>query len=402
MRRGQRAAARRSDRFHAAITTLLVAVSVCGCAATQATQSTAPTSPSASVSPSVGVATAPPSATASPMPSPTPGVKLGPGQWVSGGLVWNDTSTGPLLHGVVAVPNGLVGICDPSGEKVGTACTSPDGLTWSTEPDPAIFKKVGSDPFRAKLVAHSPTTWVAAEGVFAGWGIEEPYAVLWRSGDGVTWSRVPESPILKGYQIGALNFAHGTFFAYGIDSSVLSSADGISWRRAQAGIVPVPETTGTGFFGADYDGARLGQPKYFSIDGAGWRPAKGLDSGDELVSLVELPTGGYLAAFYSPSARQDVDFSSADGVTWQAMSPSPAAMGTVVVVGDKLVGSGPVDPSEPASVPWSSVDGGRSWQRLTQDDGNPMPDGSLIVAGKLLLLTTGGAQFGIVRVGHSG
>ena len=307
-----------------------------------------------------------------------------------------------MLHGVVAVPHGLLGICDPSGEKVGTACTSPDGLTWSTEPDPAVFKKVGSDPFRAKFVAHGSSTWVAAEGVFVGWGIEEPYAVLWRSSDGVTWNRVPESPVLKGYQIGALNAANGTFFAYGIDGSVLISADGTSWQRARAGIVPVPETTGKGFFGADYDGARLGRPKYFSIDGAGWKPVKGLDSGDELGSLTELPTGGYVAAFHSPSARRDVDFGSADGVNWQAMSPVPAAMGTVVVVGDKLIGSGSVDPSGPDNVPWASVDGGRSWQRLTEADGSPMPDGVLIVAGDLALLTTGGAQFGIVRVGHVG
>ncbi len=404
MQAKQEGAAGRSSRS-LAISTLLLAASMSGCAGTGTTPSSDATSQSASVSPSIGVATAPPSAATpspvpSPVPSPTSSVKLGPGQWVSGGFVWNDTSSGPMLHGVIAVPHGLVGICDPLSVEVGTECTSPDGVTWSTKPDPAIFKKVGSDPFRAKFVAHGSTTWVAAQGIFIGVGIEERYAVLWRSSDGVTWSRVPDSSVLKDYEMGALNFTNGTFFAYGIDGSVLSSADGTSWKRARAGIVPVPVTRGKGFFGAGYNGSKLGAPKYFSIDGRDWQPIQGIASGNDLVSLAALLTGGFLATFYSPSLRQDVDFRSADGIYWQETNPAPAAMATVVVVGDKLIGNGLVDPSGYDDVPWSSIDGGQTWQRLSDANGSPMPDANLIVAGNLVLLTTGGAQFGIGTVGR--
>ena len=84
MQTGQGVAAGRPGRF-LAVATLLLAASVCGCAATQATPSTVPISPSASESPSIGATTAPPSVTASPSPSPTSGVKLGPGQWVPDG-----------------------------------------------------------------------------------------------------------------------------------------------------------------------------------------------------------------------------------------------------------------------------------------------------------------------------
>jgi photosystem II stability/assembly factor-like uncharacterized protein len=75
-------------------------------------------------------------------------------------------------------------------------------------------------------------------------------------------------------------------------------------------------------------------------------------------------------------------------------------MATVVVVGDKLIGSGSVDSSGDDNVLWSSIDAGQTWQRLSDANGTPMPDGDLIVAGNWLLLTTGGAQFGIGRLGR--
>jgi hypothetical protein len=327
---------------------------------------------------------------------------LAVGQWRSGGLVWTDTSDAPLMHGLITVPKGFVAICDPSGETVGTACTSPDAIHWSTTPDPFILSAKGSHPFRAQLLARGGGLFLAAERDLSNSGINEPYAVLWRSTDGIDWTEVPESPILKGYRVGALWYVGGAFLTVSSNGSggVLTSTDGLAWKPLKSGVIPVTsDTTGHAFFGAAIGGRNIGDPEYFSRDGANWKLISRPESATSVLVSLEAVSGGYVATTWNGQTQKDDMISSSDGTTWATLSSSPAAMSTIASFSGRLYGLGSTDSSEVDLLAWSSTDGGHTWQQLTSPDGNPMSPGRLIVAGDRLLSSTGGAQFGIVDVG---
>ena len=318
-----------------------------------------------------------------------------------GRLVWTDTSDAPLMHGLIAVPNGFVAICDPSGEAVGTACTSPDAIHWSRMPDPSIFTAKGSHPFRAQFLAHGGGVYLAAEGDLSNWGINEPDAILWRSTDGISWTEVPATPILKGRRVGALWYVNGAFLAVSSNGSggVLISTNGLDWKPMTSGIVPVTgDTSAHAFFGADYDGNRVGDLEYFSGDGVTWKPINRPDAATTSLVSIETVAAGYVATTWNGQTQKDAVIGSPDGVTWSAMYPSPAAMSTIVSFSGRLYGVGSPNSSEVNLLAWSSTDAGRTWEQLTTADGTPM-SGRLVVAGIRLLNTTGGAQFGIVEVG---
>ncbi len=380
--------------------TLLLVASVAACGepgsiapSGSAAPSSVPSSPSTSSA----------ALTSSPTPanmSPTPGPSLKNGEWVSGGIVWRDTSTDPqMFHGLIVVPGGFVAICDPTDTTLGTACTSSDGIVWATKPSPAIFSKTGSTPFRAKFLAQSPSLWLAAEGVFAEYPVT-PYAVLWKSTDGIHWSQVPASQALKGFQVTALTYWNGVFLAFG-RGGVLASSDGVTWHTAPSGVIPVvSDPNGKIAFGEQYDGTSLASiATCVSIDGKTWAAINRPDPADDLVSVVSPTGGGYLATAYDGKRQVNVALRSDDGINWSVSTVSPA-MFMITRVGDLLLGIGSADSSLNDEVLWSSTDGGQTWSHVTDVNGNNLNPGNWYVAGDRILLSTGGAQFGITAAGH--
>ena len=364
-------------------------------------------SPVPTSKPSQAVVSAAPSASPSASQSAPPsiGQTAGASAGTSGGLAWETVpTTAPLMHGVFAVPNGYLGVCDPSGEQVGQACTSSDGVKWSLTPDPAIFVNEGGTPFRARFAAHGSSGWVATDNGFIGFVESPAYAEIWHSGDGIHWKLAPHAPILKGLVAGELYAVGADLYLIGAANGLevlLRSQDGISWVPAPAGTVEplCRDQNGGAFFGATYSpGKRAGSPDLFSTDGRNWKPIKRSDSLTDFSSLVKLPDGTFLATSWDSRVQKSVMLHSADGVNWEDMSPTPVAIDTLVVFAGKLLGT--ANDSSGNGVMWASGDGGQSWQVLTSKDGIAMGSGQLVVAGQSLLLTSGGAQFAVISVGR--
>ena len=384
---------------------VVLAASQAACAGDKASPSGgAPATTSSGVS-ATPVGTSPTStATSSPLSTPTsiPSLPLASGEWESGGLIWQSAGE-QLFHGIIPVTNGLVGICDPSGEAIGSACTSHNGVTWSIASDPAVFKQTGTDPFRANMAAHGAGGWVAAERQVGDWGPHSPYAVLWHSSDGVSWSRVPRSPILNGFRPGGIYSTEGTFVLLGLGDEVLSSTDGATWRPLPKGTVLqiLADANGKGFLGARYTGSKTGPTELFSADGKTWSQIQRPDPTDGLASMAALPGGGYLATAFNTKIQKSVNLRSSDGIEWQIVDSAPAAMDEVVVFAGRLIGMGTDDSSPGQEYQWISADAGQHWQKLAGADGEPMLGGYPILAGDRLLTSTGGVQFVLMAVARA-
>ncbi len=389
--------ARPAELRHFSLQTVaLAALLVSGCAGGASSPSgIEPTSP------------APETASSGPGQSPTASASASASLgtvWQSGGLTWTAApADAPLMHGVFAVPNGLVGVCDPSGEEVGQACTSKDGLTWSIRPDAAIFGADGATPFRARFAVHGPAGWVAADNGFVGFTDSPEYASVWHSSDGIHWQLAPASASLKGLIPGAMFVAKSGFLLYGAAQGkpvLLASADGATWTPAPAGTVVPVCSDGSVSFGSPFSpGKELGPPTQFSANGLDWQALSRPAAVQEFSSVAALPNGTFLATSWDSQSQKSLLFKSTDGRAWSQLDPRPAPVDWVVVFAGKLLGSGP--DSAGNGVTWISPDGGSTWQPLLAADGSSMTSGIFVVAGNLLLITSGGAQFTIVAIARA-
>ena len=115
-----------------------------------------------------GTTAASPTATTTPA---TPAPESTSPAVIVGGWRWHQLSGGPDGNSAVRVTNGYFGRC---GDAM---CTSPNGWSWQSPPDPAIFATDGVALFTPTSVAHKPNGGYV---VSAGEGV-------WYSLDGVHW-----------------------------------------------------------------------------------------------------------------------------------------------------------------------------------------------------------------------
>jgi hypothetical protein len=102
---------------------------------------------------------------------------------------------GRAMSSVVAADSGLVAVGYyqpgddvPSGRARDAAVwTSVEGVTWSRVPDDEVFGGKGNQRMHSVTAAVGGLVAVGADGGFYD---TRPYAVVWTSVDGVTWSRV--------------------------------------------------------------------------------------------------------------------------------------------------------------------------------------------------------------------
>jgi hypothetical protein len=121
-----------------------------------------------------------------------------------GGTSWQAAS-GPSLAGgrmlaVAAGPAGFVAVGENVDQTGATAWTSPDGTTWTA---------VGSQPALANDGLQMVMTAVGFDGrgfVADGWKTDagNGSAVVWRSTDGVSWTRLPQDDTFSGAGMAAI------------------------------------------------------------------------------------------------------------------------------------------------------------------------------------------------------
>ncbi len=204
------------------------------------------TSPTPSPSPSAGT------------PTPSSGATAA-ATFISGGWRWHELNLSPG-ESVVRLPTGYVGRCGDS------MCTSPNGWTWQTPPDPAIFATDGPALFTPFNVSRRPDggnyVLAAAEGV-------------WYSADGVRWqpsggSNLTDATVLAGPE----GFAAIALVVAESSERLFLSNDGETWSRAPKNMDHYFLLQGHGDTSAGIVGGVDGKTAYmYSKDGRHWTPA---------------------------------------------------------------------------------------------------------------------------------
>jgi hypothetical protein len=324
-----------------------------------------------------------------------------------GGATWRLASVhapggGPAPLGHVA--SRLAG--GPSGwVAVGPQAiwTSPDGLNWTLAAAHGISPQLPGDQFLV-LTDTAQGFLAAGEAATAGGGIQ---AVIWTSGDGLTWQRKTATQLgltalggtAQGIVYGA---AHGpdTVISGGVagggnvSATWLSTDGGSTWTAVT---IPAGHGAGTSLSGLGFDGSGLiavrpGQGAnggadgvaYFSPNGHDWQYAGTIDAaGGWSPNVVKGSTNGFVVTGKTTAGQIVAYTSTGTGGTWlptgslghasaeSVKSATVGAGGAVIAVGatsgDTLgqqplfltaSKAGAVRPVSLAAIPGGAVPGG--------------------------------------------
>lgn len=238
------------------------------------------------------------------------------------------------LLDVSAEPGGFVAVGYDGGSAA--VWTSPDGGVWERVPhDEAVFGGPGDQ--RAQAVAAVPQEGWVVVGSDAGANGGE--AAVWRSGDGASWTRVPDGGDLGGPGLqAALDVVAGPegLTAVGVDDGVptaWTSTDGGAWA-------PVALPGGAAAYGA---AGRLG----------GGPIAVGAAVADGLDAVIWRPTG--------PGAWERDEGEDLRGVLDQELAAVASGEDVAVAVGRTNVGGGD------DAAAWSRSEG-TAWVRSPHDE----------------------------------
>jgi hypothetical protein len=257
------------------------------------------------------------------------------------------TAGGP---GYVAVGDG----CAKGDKRCHAAVwTSVDGDVWTRVPDSAIFD-VG--PYVASRRGEMTDVIQGGPGLIAV-GREllanERRTVIWTSPDGLSWTRVPDSPTFERGTIEAVTAGGPGYVAVGSEivgtlavAAVWTSVDGVAWERAPAG-----------------SGFDLGGPGHFN-DGrvhAAMTDVVAGPPGLVAVGSACTPTGG--------TCRAAV-WTSKDGIAWARVADNPVFDGSMYGVASWAGGLVAVggDASGKGVRAWTSIDG-TTWTAADHIDG---------------------------------
>jgi hypothetical protein len=349
------------------------------------------------------------------------------GQSNRDGWSWQ-RADGTMVLSALGVARGFVGSCPASLQGESALCTSPDGLHWTTPPDPAIVSVEGggqfepfhvvkfggfylaetfSDTVGASAIASAvptPTPCLSPSGCSSPEAVSQ--VVLWRSGNGIRWSRV-DSAAFSGLSLAGLGAIPGGFIVVaastpGESGWALTSPDGLNWSRSSQ--LPVqPGSSGSegeaGFFVSDTSSPN---GAWRTLEGKEWTRLDLPAGVYTLGSVSAVPSGGYVGigvSVGSPSAMMPgySMLRSQDGSTWR-VDPGDLR-GTLIglcAVGNRLVASVAPDPltAETALTSlriWESLDWGHTWQPLLDPTGQQM-SGTAFAMGDGLAIETPNAS----------
>ena len=379
----------------------------------------------------------------------------------SSGWTWQKAD-GTAVGFVSRVSGGFVGICT---QAAGTdlACSSRDGATWAAPADPAVFSVTGTASFLPRQVVRSGTVYVASgeQGPCLPSGVcRTPAPIpsasdvsrsLWRSTDGIHWSRVV-SPAFSGLNSLAVGIIPSGFVAVGLaaDTSpagvdwALTSTDGLTWSRAsqlpvkpgselgqaagfasQMEVLPSDPMEGTALWAAGSmgvyvaNGSSSAPVEWRSLDGKTWEQVH-LPSGFTFVFGGRTSDGSYLGGgFMTPSAAPSgvQVVRSSDGLTWYVDQGNlEGSMTDLAYVGGRLVtsvygspagaGSGASGSAAGTESIWESSDLGHIWRPLLDPAGRPMLGAVGQIGDRLAIYpssaTPAGSSRGLMLLGSLG
>ena len=331
------------------------------------------------------------------------GQNVEPGTPSLAGWTWQKAD-GTNVNRPYQVANGYMGGCGQDD----TLCTSPDGLHWTTPADPSIVAVDGGAYFVPNTVARIGGIYVATSesssmanpapcgtsAVTCG-----PTTVMWRSTDGLHWSRV-DLPDFSGLTLIDVSSLSGFFIAYAAGTPdetgwVLTSIDGLSWVRSSR--LPVqPEISSSGTTGIQVGSAGT---QWRTTDGTHWTQMT-VPAGWTVGSIYAIPSGGFVGLGMSQTAVGYQILTSADGLTWRIdpgdLQGVPLALDSV---GGRLFADVSASPLNASAYPdssafgatafeiWQSADWGRTWQPLLDASGEQM-SGLVTAVGSRLFISS--------------
>jgi len=317
---------------------------------------------------------------------------------------------GTLVSVSGQVAHGFVGICT-SGSGSESLCSSGDGSTWAVPADPAIVSVDGPDQFWPGLIVRSggvyltigSTPFCNSTGDCLASSAATPTPVssrqLWRSTDGLHWSRI-DSPALAGLVGDNLGMVAGAFVALVQTSegtgtgSVLTSVDGLTWSTASqlpvrpdsfilealSGSPAVSEPGTAGLCVGQLPSS--GSVEWRSLDAKTWARVT-LPPGIQFACGGRTSDGTYLGTGIEGSVGLSTVnggriVRSSDGLTWRVDQGNlPGYLLDMVSVGNRLVAEvvdSPVSPlaSTTGASIWESADLGHTWQPLLDATGKQL------------------------------
>jgi hypothetical protein len=357
--------------------------------------------------PTASKTSATPTASGAPTTSESPTDSLPPaaGTTVWQSFAWKASDPRPAMpsFGLADIAGGYFGGCDMGLAHVDWPyigypfCISPDGLHWSLSIDP-IFKGVYV----------SSAVYAGGEFVMVGGVMATGQAAVFRSADGVRWTRVPDADVQQKYlsldssatsptPMGALVWRVGGFVAVGWHdewsqaphqpAAVWHSTDGIKWTAALSptdGYSTVFAANGRYFlssFGPDFN-------VWYSDDGIAWTQATaGIGDTNRFFREITGTGNGSLSGAADDGGGFMWSYSSADnGQTWSQDQPQMQPIPACTIRDVKLNGTS------------YSIDGGATWQTVDSvgppggpECGTSIGDG---LFGYEIGLTSGLAWFG--------
>jgi hypothetical protein len=305
---------------------------------------------------------------------------------------------GTILGLVSSVARGYVAVCKPAGPAAatptdaldqlqqqlggpdaGSLCTSPDGTTWTTPPDPHILDVPAGSTFSPGMQAQFGDVRLIASMRSDGAG--NSVTDLWRSTDGVSWKRVAD-PRLQNLTVMSLGVLNGRFMGAAMDVStatgwVVASADGLTWQRtSQLPAEPNSSVVAAGLMTLSSDGVVR-----MSRDGSSWRELQ-LPGGIWYVgTITQLSDGEYVASGMGSDGPAQHILRSNDGISWRIDEGDvPGSIIGLTWLGGRFVAT-ILEGVAPDEIPsanladlrlWQSFDSGHTWSRLIGPEGEQM------------------------------
>ncbi len=339
--------------------------------------SASPTAPVLSPAPSPSPS-APGSSEPSTAPSPSPTV---PGSLLPGGTMppvaatpWSSVALGALTGGptdatITAWPTGYLALgTPPSDTSTLPAWISGDGRTWSPLPD---------GTFGQAIVAYAVPS---ANGIAVLAADANGNTTTWVSTDGTSWTSHPAPGLRLAHGDDVAGTAGGLVaIVQGTPDELAFSSDGTSWQTVSlpgpsAASVQGVTAFGRGFVAVGEPGDGTGSPiAWWSPDGMTWtratvpaHPGDGFSdvhaAADGLVGIST--TGGTpgLASFWTSSDGRTWSPGTDPLGTWQQGEGSGSANGLFLGDGTRLLGYGIRADGSPTEY-WTSLDAA-SWTQL--------------------------------------
>jgi hypothetical protein len=260
------------------------------------------------------------------------------------------TAQNGYANRIAAGPKAIVAVGNYSGNHL-VSWSSADGLSWSRQRDALPLPTLGTDTVTVTDVTAAGDGWLAVgrrdPECFINCGLDPKRSYVWRSSDGLHWTRIADQPALKGGGMNAVSPWGAGFVAAGGaggHAAVWTSPDGVSWSRVPDaplwGGVLGTEATDVGIVGGTVAvvgnayaqdtcssgvAARLcpGPRAWWSSDGQTWSTGQFAKARNGQLNAFGVARNQLLAVGWSGKCVAGV-WTSVDGQSWACLGAGPA------------------------------------------------------------------------------